>query len=109
MEADAITARLAAGQNGGLTRGQLRSAGLTDEQVDRRLASGVLEQRHRGVFHHLAAPVSWHARLHEAVLACGADAVASHRSAARLHRLDGVPWSRPEITVPASDLPKHVG
>lgn len=103
--ADGITARLAAGHNGMLTRPILRAGGLTDRQIDLQVEAGVLVTMSRGAYRHAAVDLDWRVRLTAAVLAAGEGAVGSHRSAGRLHRLDDVPRWRPEITVPTLDLP----
>ncbi|MGH9128290.1 MAG: endonuclease domain-containing protein [Acidimicrobiales bacterium] len=52
-----------------------------------------------------AFPPSWQQELMAAVLAPGPGAVASHRAAAALHRLDGVGRQLVEISVPRSMCP----
>jgi very-short-patch-repair endonuclease len=107
--ADAITARLAAGQNGILTIRQARLAGLTDKQVAYRQQNGQLVAVHVGVYRHPAVAATWLSRLTADVAAAGPDAVASHRSAATLHGLDVARTTRSELTVPATDLPQRPG
>jgi very-short-patch-repair endonuclease len=91
-------AAIAARQHGVLTSAQLASAGVGQRGVSRRVADGRLRRLHRGVF--LMGPLTgpW-TRQMAAVLACGARAALSHRSAAALwgfHR----PWlGVPEVTV----------
>lgn len=102
---DAALARLAAHQTGLATRSDLRAVGLTDEAIDVRLDSGLLVPTHRGVLRHAAVPFTDRTRLHAAVLSCGRDAVASHRSAAALHGFD-VRRARPEVTVLRTALPR---
>lgn len=92
-------AELAARQRGVVTRTQLRAIGLSADAIDNRLKAKRLHPLYRGVYvvgH--AGPVEG-ARELGAVLACGSDAVVSHRSAAVLWRLH---LSRPpdvEVTV----------
>lgn len=77
---------LAARQHGVVTRAQLRRLGLTDDRIDRRLASGALTVLHRGVF--LVGPLPQeHTRGMAAVLACGDGTVLSHVSAAVVWRI----------------------
>lgn len=106
LRLDAAIARLAAHQDSLATRQQLREVGLTDEAIDVRLEAGVLRSVHQGVLHHTAAPFTHRTRLRAAVMACGPTAVLSHRSAAVLHRFDGIRRVRPELTVCGTTLPK---
>ena len=107
--AAAITARLAAGHNGVLSIRQARDASIADHLIEHQLRTGVLEPVHRGVYRHVAAPPSWHASIAAALAASGDGAATSHRTAARLHGLDGVPRSPIELTVPSRDLPMRRG
>jgi very-short-patch-repair endonuclease len=83
-------AAVASRQHGVVTRAQLREAGLTRRVVERRLEEGTLRVLHRGVYRvgPLVAPRS---REMAAVLACGAGARASHRSAGWLWDLSPRP------------------
>jgi very-short-patch-repair endonuclease len=106
LRLDAALARPAAKQHGLATRDQLRSAGLTDRQVDLRIESGLLRVVHTGVLHHAAAPFTAKSRLLAGVLACGPTAVGSHRSAATVHGFEGIHRARPEITVCDTTKPR---
>src|SRR5215218_6134527 len=70
---------------------------------------GLLVAVHRGVYRHAAVPESPSGDLMAAVLASGAGALASHRSAGRLWRLRDVPRWRPEVTVCRTSRPKVPG
>ena len=85
-------------QHGVITRKQAKHLGLTDRQVDRRIASGAWVPVHRGVFRLAALAVTWESQLLAAVLASGG--VASHRCAAALWRLDPFVAPRIEVVVP---------
>lgn len=65
----------------------------------------MLLSTHQCVYRHAAAPWTPNGRTLAAVLACGPEAVAPHRSAARLHRLREVPRWRPEVTLTGTRLP----
>jgi hypothetical protein len=106
LRLDAALARPAARQLGLATREQLRAAGLTDRQVDLRVEAGVLRIIHDRVLHHTAWPFTHETRMLAAVLACGPTAVLSHRSAAVLHKFEGIRRVRPEVTVMGTVLPK---
>ena len=73
----------------GSTRSQpkphLRALGLSTEEIEYRLRVGRLHIVHRGVYAIGHPDITLHGRLLAAVLAVGADAVLSHRSAAVLH------------------------
>jgi hypothetical protein len=81
-------AQLAAAQHGVLSRAQAADIGLTERQLRTLVAHGWLDRPHPGVLRVTAAPSSWLQHLHAATLAASGT-VASHRAAARLHRLDG--------------------
>jgi hypothetical protein len=106
---DITVARLAVGGHGMLHRSQALDDGLTSKEYRARKEDGLLIPVHRGITRHAAVPLTWRGRLAAAVLAGGDGAVASHRSAARLHDFDGVPRFRPEVTTCAVDLPRAAG
>jgi very-short-patch-repair endonuclease len=98
---DRIIAELAREQHGVVARRQLVEAGLSTTEIGRRLRQGRLHQLHRGVYlvGHAVPPA--HAREAAALLACGANAILSHRSAAALWQLLPYPASaRAHVTVP---------
>jgi very-short-patch-repair endonuclease len=95
---DQAIAALATRQYGVIARSQLIALGLSEDAIERRLASGRLHRLYPGVYAvgHMRVPRE--GRWLAAVLAAGAGAVLSHRSAAALwgiRRYEG----RPEITV----------
>jgi very-short-patch-repair endonuclease len=79
-----LAVELADGQQGCVTRAQLRGRGFGDGRVDSWLRNGRLHPLHPGVYlvGHRAEPPR--AREMAAVLACGDGAVLSHRSAAHV-------------------------
>jgi very-short-patch-repair endonuclease len=77
-------AKLAARQHGVVSREQLRGLGLTNDALHRWLRDGRIQRIHRGVYAPGHANLDPRGRIHAAVLACGARAVVSHRSAAYL-------------------------
>jgi very-short-patch-repair endonuclease len=83
MTGEAMLMARAARQHGVVTTGDLKAAGIGSRGIARRIADGRLRRLHRGVF--LLGPIvtPWTRDL-AAVLACGAGAVLSHRSAAGL-------------------------
>jgi hypothetical protein len=103
---DVAIARPAAPNSGLATRAELRERGLTDEAIDVRIEAGLLVPQHRGVLRHAVVPYTERTRLLGAVKACGPTAVASHRSAAVMHGLEGIRRFRPEITVCDTTKPR---
>lgn len=93
-------ADLAGKQHGVVARRQLLGIGLDRWAIGRRVAAGTLHPLHDGWVYSLGpGPLSKPGRYLAAVMACGADAVLSHRSAADfwgLRRSD----VRAEVTVP---------
>ena len=82
-----------------MRRKDAAAIGVSDRELDRLVALGLLTVVHTGVYRHAAAPMDRRARLLGAVWGAGAVAVASHRSAAWLWDLRDVPRWRPEVTV----------
>jgi len=101
---DPWIARMAEAQHGVVTTRQLRAAGLGRGAIAHRAAQRRLTPLHRGVYlvaPQLDVPLS---REMAAVLACGAGAALSHRSAAMLWQLTGAgPLAEVEITVRGGD------
>jgi very-short-patch-repair endonuclease len=96
---DAVVARVAGHQLGLITTPQLNVAGVGRGMVQRRLTSGMLHRRYRGVYlvgHPVLVPGA--AEL-AAVLALGRDTFVSHRSAAWLWGLARAPAEEVEVTV----------
>jgi len=89
-------------QMGLVTRAQALASGLSSNAIDRRLSSGEFERVSPRVYRLRSGPAhSTEQRLLAACLSAGPGAVASHRSAALLWRLDGFKDDRaPEISVP---------
>jgi very-short-patch-repair endonuclease len=90
-------AAVASRQHGVVSAGQLRSLGLDGCAVARRVAGGRLHRVHRGVYAVGHPALSVPGRLLAAVVACGPQAVLSHRSAASLWGF--LPSSRARIDV----------
>ena len=109
QQADVAVTRLAARQVGLVTRPQVLTAGLSADQLKRRLSSGLLVASQRGVYRLGGAPQSFEQTLLAACLAAGPRAVASHRSAALLWRLRDVEARVLEITVPGGGQPRLRG
>ncbi len=86
-EVDANIARIAAGQHGVISRAQLVAAGVGSNGIRERMRHGRLHPLFRGVYLVGHAVEPRHARQMGAVLACGAGALLSYRSAIDLWEL----------------------
>jgi very-short-patch-repair endonuclease len=91
---------LAAHQHGVISRAQLRTAGLHDRAIDRRIAAGRLHPVYRGVFALGHTALTSEGRWMAAVLASGDHAVLSHTSAAALWELRPLGSGSIHVTVP---------
>ena len=100
--------RLAGRQHGIVTRWQLRRCGMSDDSVDRWLASGALRRLHRGVYWMgpVALPLG---REMAAVLACGPDAAASAWTAGAIWQLERRDDRGIHVTVPPRTRRAHAG
>ncbi|MGQ0826263.1 MAG: type IV toxin-antitoxin system AbiEi family antitoxin domain-containing protein [Actinomycetota bacterium] len=76
-------------QYGLFTRAQARDSGLTDEQLRNLVLRGVLQRLNRRVFRFASSTRTWHQAVMAACLDGGPECVASHRTAAALHKFDG--------------------
>lgn len=99
---DLVIGQLADGQHGVVARRQLRSAGLTREEIAHRIRTGRLRCLYRGVYAVGHRVLSAEARWLAAVFAAGKSAVLSHRSAAALWGIRQSSSSRVDITIPSS-------
>jgi hypothetical protein len=97
-------AEVARRQLGVFSRKQANRAGLSSRSVSRRVVRGTWTRVLPGVYRAASTPESWRQRLLAACLWAGDGAVVSHRTAARLLGLEGLPPMRPEepveLTVP---------
>jgi hypothetical protein len=97
---DAEIAELADRQHGVVAHRQLLEIGLTVPGIQHRLRAGRLHRRHRGVYSVGHRVLSWQGRSLAAVLACGPDALLSHRCAAALLGLLPYFGRRIDVSVP---------
>lgn len=77
--------RLFQAQQGVISYAQARSLGLSRKQIARSLHTGEWTELFSGIFRHNASPISWLGEMRAATLWGGSEALASHRSAMRLH------------------------
>lgn len=90
-------------QHGLILRSDALNHGMTKAQIEQRLRSGRWERVARGVYRHAATEQTRLSRLLAVCLAH--DALASHRSAAALHGIDGYSLDRIEVVVAANRSP----
>jgi hypothetical protein len=99
--------QVVAGQHRGLlSRGEMADLGVTNREIDRRIGQGRVVAVHPGVYYVDSVPMTWKTMVMAAVMAAGADAVASHRSAAVLWGLDAIHGAVIEVTVPYVESPE---
>jgi predicted transcriptional regulator of viral defense system len=97
---DGEIARICHVQHGLVTLRQLEEQGLTVQAVHERLLAGRLHRIHQGVYSLTPGVMTERGKFMAAVLACGPDAVLSHRSAAYLWGLIDK-WEEPlDVTAP---------
>lgn len=94
-------------QHGLIERSQALDLGMTKAQIERRLRTGQWKRAARGVYRHAATEQTRHSRLLTVCLAH--NALASHRSAAALHDIDGYSLDRIEVVVAANRSPAVKG
>ena len=100
--------RIARRQHGVVTREQLLSAGVSKEEIRRRMQKGALLREHRGVYRVGHRAPSLEARYLAAVLACGEGALLSGRAAGHLFGLLKGTAPAPEVTAPTERRIKGV-
>jgi hypothetical protein len=97
---DGRLALIAGRAHGVASRSELLAAGLSVDQIDRRVAAGSLIVEYRGVYLVGHRPPTAEARYMAAVKACGPQALLSGMAAAWLWDLVRGPAPTPEITTP---------
>jgi very-short-patch-repair endonuclease len=103
-----VLGRIARRQHGVVTRKQLLDAGISREEIRRRMQKGTLLVVHRGVYRVGHKAPSIEARYHAAVLACGEGAVLSGEAAGYLWGLLKGTAPPPEVTAPTNRRVKGV-
>ncbi len=98
---DLAIAALARRQHGVWSRQQALAAGLSPTMIRTRLRHGTWVPLDAAVYAHIVSDPTWERSLMSAIVA-EPWAVASHRSAAVLHELEGFRPGRPEITIPSA-------
>jgi hypothetical protein len=96
-------ANIAERQNGVVSLGQARGAGLTDQGVKSLVLKGHLIRPARSALKIAGSPPSWNQEVMVAVAAAGQAALASHQTAAFLWDLVGFPPRQIEVVMPRWD------
>jgi very-short-patch-repair endonuclease len=99
-DADRAIGELAERQDGVVDRSQLTGLEISSRAIRYRVDAGRLHEVYPGVYSVGHSRVSGKGRVRAATMACGVDAVASHRSAAWLQGLRLGALMRIEVTVP---------
>ncbi|HEY1518267.1 MAG TPA: type IV toxin-antitoxin system AbiEi family antitoxin domain-containing protein [Solirubrobacteraceae bacterium] len=102
-------ARIAGRQDNVIDRGALLAAGLARGAIAYRVKAGRMQRLHTGVYLLGPAPPTPMAKARAAALACGADAVVSHRSAACLFGLLPETAGDVDLTVAGRNPGVHPG
>lgn len=106
---DREIAKLAERQHGVVALWQLIALGFEADAVEARVRRGRLHRLHQGVYAVGHRNLDWRGVLIAAVLACGPEAVLSHRSAAKLWGIRPDNRRRVDVTVPARGLRSRDG
>ncbi len=106
---DVVIAELAARQHGVVSRRQLVAAGVTDRVIDHRIGVRRLRRVHAGVYAAGGSELTPPPRHLAAVLACGAGALLSHRSAAALWDLRPAAAESTDVTIPRGGGRRQAG
>jgi predicted transcriptional regulator of viral defense system len=97
---DGLAAELASEQHGLASLDQLKRIGFTETTIHKRINTGRLHPVQQGVYAVGHRPQTREARYMAAVLACGPDALLSHRSAVDLQGLREDRRGRIDVTAP---------
>ena len=100
---------LALNQHGVVSSDQLHGVGYTPQAIYHRIRTGRLHPLHRGVYAVGRPHVTDHGRWMAAVIACGADAVLSHCSAAALWRIGLEECDLVELSLPSLSRRRRPG
>jgi very-short-patch-repair endonuclease len=106
---DREIAKLADRQHGVVALWQLLALGIGRGAIEWRVANGRLHRLHQGVYAVGHRKLAWRGVLIAAVLACGPEAVLSHRSAARLWGIRPDNRRDVDVTVPSRGAHRRKG
>jgi len=109
MDVERVLSELSMKRQGFILRHEALARGVTQRELDWRMEDGRILREHENVYRHPAVPYSQDMRFLGATLACGSDALLSHRAAAAVRRWPNLRRVRPEVTTPHTDLPRVEG
>jgi very-short-patch-repair endonuclease len=105
---DAPLAKLTVKQHGVVATWELFKLGYSHQRIAVLVANGWLHRLYRGVYAVGHTRLSVKGRWMAAVLACGPDAVLSHRCAAALHDLQRIPSGKIDVTAHGSRVHRGI-
>ncbi len=88
-----------------ITMDEVCDLGGSRHLIDNRVSRGLWRRVHAGVYQIDGRALDWETHLQAAVLACGPNALVSHRAALVLWGLDGISRAPIELTVPYDSRP----
>lgn len=97
--------QVAASQRFLITTDEIHELGGDKHIIQSRIQRGLWRRIHAGVYQVDRRPLDWESSLLAAVLACGPNALVSHRAAFVLWGLDGIRSAPLELTVPYDSRP----
>ena len=106
LDVERAVARLASSQFGAIARSQALDLGMSEKAIRIKVATGCWQIVDRGVYLISGSPRSRQRDVMVCVLACGCSAVASGRTAARLHGLSTEWPDVVEVLVDATNRPR---
>jgi hypothetical protein len=109
VHTDVVIGKIAAEQHGLITTGQAIEAGVTRGQIESRVRAGKWRRARRGVFALVGVAETWEQSLLAVVLRAGPGTVASHFSAAGLHRFPDSMRETFEVTARPGTQPRIRG
>jgi len=109
VHTDVVIGKIAAGQHGLITTSQAIDAGVTRGQIESRVRTGKWRRARRGVFALVGVRETWEQNLLAVVLRAGPGTVASHFSAAGLHRFPDSMRETFEVTARPGAQPRIRG
>jgi very-short-patch-repair endonuclease len=109
QDVERAIARIGRRQDNVITREQLIASGLGRGAIEHRVNAAWMQRMHQGVYLIGPAPPTLMARVRAAAMACGADAMVSHRSAAEMFGLLSETEGEVHVTVAGRNPHRQAG